>query len=88
MLRERSPMSKRGLYIGGHSKEYGSPKIGYVGDHPFGYLKAKKLPKKKQSMPKTLKAKLSASKKMNEGPTAKAKKPKSKKVRIRVWRSN
>jgi hypothetical protein len=31
-------LSKRGLYIGGHSRVSGSPKAGYVSDHPFGYL--------------------------------------------------
>lgn len=81
-------MSKRGLYIGGHSREYGSPKMGYVGDHPFAHLKAKKGPKKKQPMPKALKAKLSVSKKIKEGTTGKAINSKIKKERIRVWRSN
>lgn len=44
-------MSKRGYYLGGHSHEYGNPRMGYLGTNPFAYL-ARKAPKKPKRNPR------------------------------------
>lgn len=72
-------MSKKGLYIGGHSKEYGSPKMGYLGDDPFAHMKQGSPMKKARQAAKKKAAKKATS------PKAKAKK--AAKPKIRVWRS-
>ncbi len=42
-------MSKRGLYLGGHSRTFLNPQMGYLCANPFGHLTRK--PKKRKRNP-------------------------------------
>lgn len=69
-------MSKKGLYIGGHSGEFGNPKTGYVSDDPFAYLKRKRLMGKKKAKTAT-----------EPRASSPAKKAKVRKPKLRAWRA-
>ncbi len=78
-------MSKKGLYIGGHSKEYGSPKMGYLGGDPFAHMKQGSPIRKAAEAAKKKAAKKAAKAKKK---VAKPKSTKTAKPKIRSWRQS
>ncbi len=74
-------MSKKGYYLGGHSKEFGNPKMGFVSDDPYAHLYTKGLMKQRKKKA-AAKKKAVVSKKATQ--SGLLKKPH---VKIRGWRA-